>query len=84
MVMARMLPFLVVEAGRSGESGEEDRDVRCVVSTEIPVSSGKELSPPGRNPRPQGQCIYSLSPSDASVDTDPEDQGIHTVSKWVP
>lgn len=52
MIMAGMLSFLVLEAGRPGESREEGRDVRCVVSTEIPVSLGKELRPPGSIHRP--------------------------------
>lgn len=47
MVMADMLPLLVLEMGRSGESGEKDHDTRLVVFMGIPVSTA-ELGPLAR------------------------------------
>lgn len=61
--MADMLSFSVSEAGKSGEIGEEDHNVRCAVSTKIPVSL-EELSPPGTNHRLKGlwtwTCLSTL------------------------
>lgn len=45
MVMADMLPFLVLEAGRPGEIGEKSHDIRLVVFMQIPGST-EELSFP--------------------------------------
>lgn len=43
MVMADMLPFPALEAGRPGEIGEKSYDMRLVVFMQIPVST-EELS----------------------------------------
>lgn len=48
---ADMLPFPVSEAGRPGEIGETDHDIRLVVFMKTPLST-EELRLPSRNRRP--------------------------------
>lgn len=93
MVKADMLSFLVLEAGRPGVIGEEDRDVRFAVFMEI-LASSEELashSPGSESPRPQAQFKdygarrdyhTSSQPSEADEDSESQrDWGIPTESQ---
>lgn len=80
MVKADMLSFLVLEAGRPGVTGEEDRDVRFAVFMEILASSEELASPsPGsESPCPQAQFkdygarrdYHTSQPSEADEDSE--------------